>query len=413
MSYEEVGYYKCSVCGKSVEYCIYNNMELYERSVDACVTVTTNGGLNGGSGFFVRKDGYIVTNAHVVLENGGINPGDKPLNNILVRTKNLNGEKDLNRVVSCEVEGYDPPVDLAVLKVKSSEEDPIYGFDVTCQKYLRWEHVCELKGRNGERVMIIGNLGLANHVGLVTGVISDMRYHIAGHETVITTAVTHPGSSGAAMINTRGRAIAMNGFSVLDRRGNRISSASGGSNQHTVEHIMNNIINGHKGEYKLKGFLGASELFPLTTSIIYLIVQLVPNFVKVSNGQGYIIAAVDNTNVTPGRGLLNAKPTPLRQFDILTSIGVKGKKIYELGSDGKDLYTPAHVTYVNPPGTKVEVQFLRPGETKKRTSYIVMDDYPVYLNVVNTNAQSIEQDEETEKRIAKEFKKFHEKLVRK
>ena len=299
-----------------------------------------------------------------------------------------------------------------MLKVKTPEQDPIFGFNVKNQKYLKWEHLRKYKGTNGDRVILIGNPGLVNHVAPLTGIISDMRYHLGGHETVITTAVTHFGSSGSPIINTRGRAIAINAFNLLGIGGNIISASSGGTNQHIAEHIGNNIINGHKGEYKLKGFLGASGLFPLTTSIIYSIVQIVPNFAQISNGQGYIIAAVDNTNVTPGRGLSNAQPTPLRQFDILTSIGVKGKEIYELGSDGDDLYTPSHVTYVNPPETVVEVRFLRPGETEKRTSYIVMDEYPAYLNVVATNAQSIEQNEETEKRIIKEFGEFYKKLVK-
>ena len=60
-----------------------------------------------GSGFFISKDGYIVTNYHVVQ-----------------KSKNVTITMDNGKVLDAKVVGTDPKTDLALLKVEQSGDYP-------------------------------------------------------------------------------------------------------------------------------------------------------------------------------------------------------------------------------------------------------------------------------------------------
>jgi len=136
-----------------------------------------------GSGFIISKEGYIITNNHVVEH------ADK----ITVR---LNNEHELD----AEVVGRDPKTDVALLKIKAHEKlfaAPLGDSD---------------KLKVGEWVMAIGNpFGLAHTV--TTGIVSAKGRVIGAgpyDNFIQTDASINPGNSGGPLFNIRGAVVGIN-----------------------------------------------------------------------------------------------------------------------------------------------------------------------------------------------------------
>ncbi|AEH44896.1 protease Do [Thermodesulfatator indicus DSM 15286] len=136
-----------------------------------------------GSGFIISKDGYIITNNHVVAN------ADK------VTVKLADGREFKAKIV-----GTDPASDVAVLKIKADNLPvlPLGDSD---------------KIQVGEWVIAIGNpFGLTQTV--TVGVISAKGRSgmgITDYEDFIQTdAAINPGNSGGPLVNLRGEAIGMN-----------------------------------------------------------------------------------------------------------------------------------------------------------------------------------------------------------
>ena len=144
-----------------------------------------------GSGFIVSKDGYILTNNHVVEDADRV-------------TVTLTD----HRVFKAKVVGRDPTTDVAVIKIDGSNFPTIaMGDDATA--------------RIGEWVAAIGNpLGLDFTV--TAGIISakgrggrelqnllPSRYAIS--DFIQTDAAINPGNSGGPLVNIRGEVIGING----------------------------------------------------------------------------------------------------------------------------------------------------------------------------------------------------------
>ncbi len=136
-----------------------------------------------GSGFIISKEGYIITNNHVV-ENA-----DK----VTVR---LNNEHEFD----AEIIGRDPKTDVALLKIKAHEKlfaAPLGDSD---------------KLKVGEWVMAIGNpFGLAHTV--TTGIVSAKGRVIGAgpyDNFIQTDASINPGNSGGPLFNIRGEVVGIN-----------------------------------------------------------------------------------------------------------------------------------------------------------------------------------------------------------
>lgn len=151
-----------------------------------------NGGGNGGgsgssgSGVIISKDGYIVTNYHVIE---GASEIDVILNN--------------RRNYTARVIGTDPSTDLAVIRIKHSN-----------LSFVNFGDSDQL--RVGEWVMAVGNpFNLASTV--TTGIVSAKARNInilddnlAIESFVQTDAVVNPGNSGGALVNLSGQLIGVN-----------------------------------------------------------------------------------------------------------------------------------------------------------------------------------------------------------
>ncbi len=139
-----------------------------------------------GSGFIISKDGYIVTNNHVVEKS----------DEVTVRIKEGKNEKEYKAVIV----GTDPDTDIALLKVTPEHSLP----------FLEFGDSKELKV--GEWVMAIGNpFGLEHTV--TAGIISAKGRTIGAgpyDNFLQTDASINPGNSGGPLIDRDGKVIGIN-----------------------------------------------------------------------------------------------------------------------------------------------------------------------------------------------------------
>lgn len=139
-----------------------------------------------GSGFIISRDGYIVTNNHVVEKS----------DEITVRIKEGKNEKEYKAVIV----GTDPDTDIALLKVTVDHALPFLEFGDS------------KKLKVGEWVMAIGNpFGLEHTV--TAGIISAKGRTIGAgpyDNFLQTDASINPGNSGGPLINGAGKVIGIN-----------------------------------------------------------------------------------------------------------------------------------------------------------------------------------------------------------
>ena len=139
-----------------------------------------------GSGVIVSSDGYIVTNNHVI-ENAEV------IEVVMNNKKSYTGK----------VIGYDATTDLALLKI-----------DATDLPYLTYGNSDDL--RIGEWVLAIGNpFNLTSTV--TAGIVSAKARNIdanSGNQVIEsyiqTDAAVNPGSSGGALVNSKGELVGIN-----------------------------------------------------------------------------------------------------------------------------------------------------------------------------------------------------------
>jgi len=146
-----------------------------------------------GSGFIISSDGYVVTNNHVV----------EGADEIIIKTSN--GEEMKAKII-----GTDPKLDLALLKIDSSNLPRVRLGDSDSLRVGDW-------------VVAIGNpFGLEQTV--TAGIVSAKGRVIGAgpYDSFIQTdAAINPGNSGGPLFNTRGEVIGIN---------TAIYSRSGGNN---------------------------------------------------------------------------------------------------------------------------------------------------------------------------------------
>lgn len=148
-------------------------------------TVRTRPRVGFGSGVILSKDGYIVTNNHVIADADEI-------------TVTLND----NRTLSARLVGTDENTDLALIKVESDDE----------LEFLPVGDSDALKV--GEWVLAVGNpFNLTSTVtaGIVSAKARSLGVYDGGIESFIQTdAAINQGNSGGALVNSRGELVGIN-----------------------------------------------------------------------------------------------------------------------------------------------------------------------------------------------------------
>lgn len=141
---------------------------------------------SSGSGVIVNKDGYIVTNNHVI----------KDAENITVTLYD-------NRTFDAEVIGSDPSSDLGVIRIKAEHLSPI-------------EFANSDEARVGQWVIAVGNpfnlsstvtAGIVSAIGRNLEIIKDKA---AIESFIQTDAAVNPGNSGGALVDLQGKLVGVN-----------------------------------------------------------------------------------------------------------------------------------------------------------------------------------------------------------
>ncbi|MGI6087118.1 MAG: S1C family serine protease [Kiritimatiellia bacterium] len=172
--------------------------EAAELFVPAVAVVRTPRGL--GSGFFVNRRGYLITNFHVIR-------GERHA--VVIRF--VWDRQIPRRIVHQDVEivAVDAFHDLAVLRVGKIEADaPITPVVLAPHD----------RNRPGEAVFVIGNpLGLERSV--TQGVISRAARNFNGLLLLQTDAPVNPGNSGGPLFNAQGQVIGIINMQIPTRQG--------------------------------------------------------------------------------------------------------------------------------------------------------------------------------------------------
>lgn len=157
---------------------------IIEDAISSVVTIRTD--IGQGTGFIINKEGYIVTNAHV-LEGG----------------REIEAITSNQKIIQAIFIGYDTNFDIALLKIPGDYDALKLGDSDDLQI--------------GEKVIAIGNpLGL--QFSVTEGIVSAIhREGINKVEAYIQTdAALNPGNSGGPLINKQGKVIGINNFKIGD-----------------------------------------------------------------------------------------------------------------------------------------------------------------------------------------------------
>ena len=258
-----------------------------------------------GSGFIISKDGYIVTNHHVVDEAEEIRIS----------------LQDTEKNYKAKVIGTDQETDLALLKIKAERDLPTLEFGSS-------EDI-----KPGEWVVAIGNpFGLSHTV--TSGIISAKGRSIgaAGPYTdfLQTDASINPGNSGGPLLNMQGEVIGINTAIVPQGQGIGFAIPSD---------MAQNVISQLK-KYKevRRGWLGVTiqEVDKNTAKALGL-----------SEEKGALVASVEQGDPADKAGI---KPG-----DVI--LKVNGQAI----EDSRGL---SQIIGQLKPGASVDIQLWRQGETK-------------------------------------------------
>lgn len=257
-----------------------------------------------GSGFIINREGYILTNYHVI-ENA---------TEIIVT---LSADKKDYRA---EVIGQDQKLDIALIKINANGDLPVAT-------------IGDSDGlKVGEWVLAIGNpFGLG---GSVTAGIVSQKGRVIGagpyDNFIQTDASINPGNSGGPLFNVRGEVVGINTAIIAGGQG--IGFA-------TPINMAKEVLTQLKEQGKVtRGWIGVSiqELTP----------ELARSF-GLAEARGVLVSSVN-----PGDP---ADKAGLEAGDIITSFD--GKEIKDLGDLPRTVAT-------TPPGKRVEIKVIRSGKEK-------------------------------------------------
>jgi len=184
---------------------LYKTANLKKTTIEKCVDtvseavvkISSPGG--SGSGFFINKNGFLITNYHVIEKETRIEV------TVFRKAKNDFETKKLKKV---KIEAINPFVDLALLKVEDLGDTKV--------PFVYLGDIDRIK--TGEEVFAIGNpLGLERTV--TNGVISTKNRAFEGLLYIQTNADINPGNSGGPLFNLAGEVIGVTNMGYIFRGG--------------------------------------------------------------------------------------------------------------------------------------------------------------------------------------------------
>jgi S1-C subfamily serine protease len=240
-----------------------------------------------GSGFIIARDGFILTNAHVV--HGG-----------------TRFEVTLHdaRIVPAELIGEDPDTDLAVLRI-----------DAPNLQHVRFANSASI--RVGQIAVAIGSpYGFQQTVtsGIVSALGRSMRAESGRlmDDILQTDAALNPGNSGGPLVNSAGEVIGVNTAVILPAQGICFSIAS-----NTAHFVAAWLIK--EGRIRRSSIGVAGQNVPLHPRVV--------RFHKLSAPGGVLVAELESHSPASRAGL--------RKGDII--VGFKGRPIATIDDLHKQL----------------------------------------------------------------------------
>ncbi len=257
-----------------------------------------------GSGFVIEKDGYILTNNHVV----------EGSQNIEVTFKNKQSFK-------AEIVGRDPKTDLALIKIEADRE----------LQPLRLGNSDDAEV--GDWVVAVGSpFGLGDTV--TAGIISAKFRRIGGayDDYIQTDASINPGNSGGPLLNVKGEVIGVN-TAIFSRSGGNI-----GIGFAIPINIAKDLLPQLKKGEVIRGWLGVG---------IQEITPPLQKSLDLSSREGALVS-----HVTEGSP---ADKAGIQRGDVIVSFdGQKVSEMHELPM----------IVAGTPVGKKVSVEVIRKGDKK-------------------------------------------------
>ncbi len=260
-----------------------------------------------GSGVIVSRDGYILTNNHVV---DGADEIKVALN-------------DDRTTFDAKLIGADPQTDIAVVKVDAKDLPAITLTDSD-------------KVEVGDVVLALGNpfgVGQTVTMGIVSAKGRSGMGIVDYEDFIQTDASINPGNSGGALVDAAGRLIGIN-QSILSRSGGN-QGVGFSVPVNLARHVMERLVADGK---VTRGFIGI-VIQPLNA-------ELAKEF-KLSDNSGALVGEV--TKDSP------AEHAGIREGDVVVEFN--GRKI----SDSRQLRL---IVAQTAPGTEVSLKILRDGKEK-------------------------------------------------
>jgi len=305
------------------------------------------GGTATGSGFVVDRQGYIVTNAHVV------EGADKV---------SVSFDEKTSSFVDAEVKGTDVSSDLAVLKIDPS--------DVKDMKVLPLGDSSDAKV--GAPTIAIGNpFGFTRTV--TTGIVSAVQRTIEAPnnfsiaDVIQTDAAINPGNSGGPLLDGQGNVI---GINAQIATGGQSSGGSIGIGFAIPVNTLKKLLPDLKAGQSIKrGFLG------VTTASVN---NEVAEQLKLSTKSGAIIQ-----DVTKGGP---ADKAGLRAGGTATADGLSAGGDVIVSVDGKRVKSSDELVAIiagKKPGDEVEIEYLRGRSGDRKTATVTLGNRPAKVDTQN------------------------------
>ncbi|MDH5541417.1 MAG: DegQ family serine endoprotease [Nitrospinota bacterium] len=282
------------------------NWEFFERFFGGQMPSVPRRSL--GSGFIIDKEGYILTNNHVVEKADDIS------------VKMFDGKEYKAKVI-----GTDPETDIGLIKIEPKEDLPVVEFG-------------DSDGLEaGEWVLAIGNpFGLTHTV--TVGVVSALNRDIGAGKYdnyIQTDASINPGNSGGPLYNIDGKVVGINGAILPGGGGGNIGI--GFAIPINMAKLILNDLKSAKGVSR--GWLGVviQKLTPELKAALKLKVE-----------HGALVGDVTKNGPAEKAGL--------QRGDLITKFG---------DSEIADYHMLPRVVASHKPGAKVDVTVIRNGKEQK------------------------------------------------
>ena len=185
---------------------------VYDKSAKSVVGIRTKASVEGffggstestgeGSGVIYSKDGYIITNYHVIKDVVTTPTEDSSVEVFMM--------SDPKTPIDAKVIGYNVSADLAVIKV---EKNNLPAIEIASSDEIK-------VGQYAVAIGCPGGIEFLNSVsyGIVSGLNRTITIDSIGEMDLIQTdAAINPGNSGGALLNSKGQLIGINSSKLVD-----------------------------------------------------------------------------------------------------------------------------------------------------------------------------------------------------